>query len=62
MANVKNQLSDEEEEIARERRMMDSGEYEPVDLSFSDDLMARAEKLKAEVESIENSMASEPTT
>ncbi len=51
MANVKHYNSDEEEEIVRERRMMDSGEYESVDLSFAHDLLARAAKLKAEVES-----------
>lgn len=39
--------SDEEIEIRRERRMIESGKYEPLDMSFFEDLEAKAEKLKA---------------
>jgi len=62
MANLKKQLSDEEEEIARERRMMDSGEYEAVDLAFADEMVARAKKLQTEVDSAENRVAIDSVT
>jgi hypothetical protein len=45
--------SEESLEIAREKRMAESGNYESVDLSFVPDLVAKAEKLRQQAEDID---------
>ena len=62
MADIEDWLSDEEQAIAREKRMIASGEYEPLDLPLIDDMLARAAKLKAEMESPQPTLVQDDET